>query len=285
MLLLVGGLAFKGILEGRSSRAEIPFSGDQALIDVAFQVALGPRTVGSQAHDRVVSWMESELSLAGWQIERQEASEMGHPIVNVVAKRGNGKPWIILGAHYDSRLLADQDADPAKRTQPVDGANDGASGVAVLLGLARSLPKTIHGQIWLVMIDNEDNGDIPGWDWLLGSRAFVKQLQGKPDAAVIIDMIGDADLNIYMEKNSNRQINIQIWGRASSLGYEQQFINSYRYQMIDDHVPFLNAGIPAVDIIDFDYPFWHTTHDTLDKVSAKSLQVVGDTLRAWLLNE
>jgi Zn-dependent M28 family amino/carboxypeptidase len=167
----------------------------------------------------------------------------------------------------------------------VPGANDGASGVAVLLELARSLPKTLHGQIWLVMIDNEDNGDIPGWDWLLGSQAFVNQLKGKPDAAVIIDMIGDADLNIYMEKNSNRQLNIQIWNQAASLGYGQQFIDSYKYQMIDDHVPFLNAGIPAVDIIDFDYPYWHTTQDTVDKVSAKSLQAVGDTLRGWLLTQ
>jgi Zn-dependent M28 family amino/carboxypeptidase len=285
VLLLVGGLGFAYSVQVRADRSVSHFDSAQALKDVGYQVNLGPRTVGSQAHEQVVAWMETQLSQAGWQTERQEATALGHPILNVIAKRGSGKPWIIVGAHYDSRLLADHDADPAKRTLPVPGANDGASGVAVLLELARSLPKTMQAQIWLVMIDNEDNGDIPGWDWLLGSQALVNQLQGKPDAAVIIDMIGDADLNIYMEKNSSRQLNTQIWDQAAELGYGQQFIASYKYQMIDDHVPFLNAGIPAVDIIDFDYPYWHTTQDTVDKVSAKSLQAVGDTLRDWLLTQ
>ena len=188
-LLLAGSLVFKCIVEARTKPYGVPFSGDQALSDVAFQVALGPRTVGSQAHDQVVTWMESELSQAGWLVERQETTSMGHPIQNVIAKRGQGQPWIILGAHYDLRLYADQDPDPAKKLWGVDGANDGASGVAVMLELARSLPQKIQGQIWLVMIDNEDNGDIPGWDWLLGSQAFVDQLKGKPDAAVIIDMM------------------------------------------------------------------------------------------------
>lgn len=261
------------------------FNGDNALRDVQYQLSLGPRIPDSQAHDQEVAWIQSELQKAGWTAEVQQATKMGHPIQNVIGKRGQGKPWIILGAHYDSRLLADQDPDFAKRTQPVPGANDGASGVAVLLELARSLPKDLNKQVWLVFFDAEDNGNIPGWDWLLGSQAFVDSLQGKPDSVVVIDMIGDANLDIYLEQNSDKTIATSIWAQAARLGFSSKFIPLPKYSMLDDHTPFLNAGIPAVDIIDFDYPYWHTTQDTADKVSAQSMQIVGDTLQAWLTRE
>jgi glutaminyl-peptide cyclotransferase len=88
-----------------------------------------------------------------------------------------------------------------------------------------------------------------------------------------------------MEKNSDRKLNAEIWSQAASLGYRQQFIPQYKYSMIDDHTPFLEAGIPAVDIIDFDYPYWHTTADTPDKVSPQSLQIVGEVIRSWLLEQ
>jgi glutaminyl-peptide cyclotransferase len=210
---------------------------------------------------------------------------MDHAVVNVIAKRGSGSPWTVLGAHYDSRLWANQDPDPARQQQPVPGANDGASGVAVLTELGRTLPSNLPGQIWLVFFDVEDNGEIPGWDWLLGSEAFVDSLKAKPDAAIVLDMIGDANLDIYQERNSNTQITAQVWDTAARLGYAQQFIPSTKFSMLDDHTPFLNAGIPAIDIIDFDYPFWHTTQDTIDKISANSLKAVGDTLAAWLVQE
>ncbi len=203
----------------------------------------------------------------------------------MIAKRGSGTPWIILGTHYDLRLLSDQDPNPTLIQTPVPGANDGASGVAVLLALARSLPQSLGFQTWLVFFDAEDNGDIPGWDWLLGSQVFVKSLTSHPDKVVVIDMIGDADLNIYMERNSNPDINNSIWAEAASLGYSSSFIDQYKWSMEDDHTPFLKAGISAVDIIDFDYPYWHTTQDTPDKVSSKSLQIVGNTLWNWLVNQ
>ncbi len=97
-------------------------------------------------------------------------------------------------------------------------------------------------------------------------------------------MIGDADLNIYYERNSDPAISADIWSQAGELGYGEQFIPVEKYSMLDDHTPFLEAGIPAVDIIDFDYPYWHTTGDTSDKVSAASLKAVGDTIRAWLIS-
>ena len=212
----------------------------------------------------------------------QSTELLGHPIQNVIAYRGGDTPpKIIIGAHYDTRMVADQDPDPAKQLDPVPGANDGASGVAVLLGLARALPKDSI-PVWLVFFDTEDDGDIPGWDWLLGSKAFVDGLGFHPEAAIIVDMIGDADQNIYIERNSNPALVKEIWGVAADLGYKDSFISTPKYSMIDDHTPFLEAGIPAVDIIDFDYPYWHTTQDTADKVSAESLGTVGNTLLEWI---
>ncbi|MEX2144654.1 MAG: M28 family peptidase [Anaerolineales bacterium] len=275
-----------GILLVLTLRDPVPvaFDGQRALADVAYQMALGPRTPGSTAHDAAVGWMVESLQAADWEVDVQLAERLGHPIRNVVAKRGSGGPWYILGAHYDSRLVADHDPDPEARLQPVPGANDGASGVAVLLELARVLPRQVDGQIWLVLFDAEDNGGIEGWDWILGSSVFAESLTTFPDGVVIVDMIGDADLQIYLEANSDVELRTEIWEQAAALGHSEVFINTVKHSMLDDHTPFLRLGIPAIDIIDFDYPFWHTQADTLDKVSASSLQIVGDTLLAWLLD-
>lgn len=286
ILLLV--LAGVGLLAMQHFNGSKPsgFDGTRAMQDVAYQVNLGDRIPGSPSHAQVVDWIQAQLKDAGWSVEVQQTTMMGHPVLNIVGKHDTqslvGKPWIVLGAHYDTRIYADHDPDPQKRTQYVPGADDGASGVAVLLGLARSLPKDLPLRVWLVFFDAEDNGEIPGWDWLLGSKAFVASLTARPDAAVVVDMVGDKDLNIYLEKTSNPSISAAIWAQAARLGYKQ-FIPLPKYAMIDDQTPFLQAGIPAVDIIDFDYPYWHTTADTPDKVSAASLQAVGDTLAAWLL--
>jgi Zn-dependent M28 family amino/carboxypeptidase len=230
-----------------------------------------------------VEYLKTELDKAGWETSIQETTFGGQPVRNVIAKRGAGSPWTVLGAHFDSRMAADQDPDPSNRTKAVPGANDGASGAAVLIELARSMPKGIKGEIWLVFFDSEDNGGITNWDWILGSRAFVAELEGKPDAAIIVDMIGDKNLNIYKESNSDAEITRQIWDAAAQAGYQSQFIPQVKFSMLDDHTPFLEAGIKAVDIIDFDYPFWHTTADTLDKISADSLEAVGVTVQNWLM--
>ncbi len=221
---------------------------------------------------RAGRWKSSNLRRSGILLKISSQSEVIEP------------PQFIIGAHYDTRMFADQDPDPAQHTTYVPGANDGASGVAVLLGLARSLPKDTV-PIWLVFFDTEDNGNIEGWDWILGSREFVKNNPIQPRAAIVVDMIGDADLNIYKERNSNPELTNAIWAAAKELGYESKFIPEYKYSMIDDHTPFLQAGIPAVDIIDFDYPYWHTVQDTPDKVSAESLQAVGETLRTWVMQQ
>ena len=267
------------------SRPEtVSFDGQRAYADVGTQVAFGARIPGSEGHAKVQKWMRAELESAGWQVEVQKSEAMGHPIENIVAKRGDATPQIILGAHYDSRRFADNDPDPANHSQPVPGANDGASGVAVLLELARVLPQDTV-PIWLVFFDAEDNGRIEGWDWILGSREFVKNNPVRPSAVVIVDMIGDADLNIYKEQYSSPELTDEIWSVATSLNYDNVFIPEYKHSIIDDHMPFVEVGIPAVDIIDIEYPYWHTMQDTPDKVSVESLQAVGETVHAWVMGQ
>ena len=195
----------------------------------------------------------------------------------------NDGPYIIIAAHYDSRFYADQDSDALKKQLPVPGANDGASGVAVLLELARVLPQNLDKNIWLVFFDAEDQGRIDNWDWILGSTSLANHLEKQPDQLILLDMIGDKDLNVFYEKNSDKQLREEIWQVAAQLGFEENFIQQEKFSMLDDHIPFIKKGVKAVDIIDFDYPFWHTSEDTIDNISADSLYKIGSTLYHWLL--
>ena len=165
LLLLVAagwyGYAFLTQPEPTATSGTLTFDGIRAYSDVQTQVALGPRIPGSQGHAQVLEWIRDELVKAGWQVEIQASEALGHPIKNIVAKRNAASPEIILGAHYDTRMYADQDPNPENNLKPVPGANDGASGVAVLLELARTLPQeTVN--LWLVFFDAEDNGRIEG---------------------------------------------------------------------------------------------------------------------------
>lgn len=261
------------------------FNQERALQDTNYQLSLGPRIIGSTAHAQFIRWATGELNESGWETQLQQFEWSGEQLTNIIATRkpfNNDSAWVILGAHYDSRFFSDKDPEVIRRELPVPGANDGASGVAVLLEIARSLPADINKNVWIVLFDAEDNGNIPGWEWIIGSRVFASQLEGTPDTVIIVDMVGDADLNIYKERNSDEEITNQIWEVASDLGY-RQFISEYKHQILDDHVPFTQAGIPAIDIIDFDYPYWHTTQDTMDKISPASLDAVGEVLMAWLI--
>ena len=269
-------------LRTRPELAPAIFDGERSYQDIIRQTEFGPRTPGSEAHAQARIWMRAELEEAGWDVEVQIFESLGHQGYNLIASRGaSTHPQVIFGAHYDSRIHADQDLDLHKREQAVLGANDGASGVAVLLELARKIPHESL-PIWLVFFDLEDNGNLHGWDWILGSRAFLDDYTINPEAVIILDMIGDADLNIFFERNSNSKLREEIWSQASTLGYEEYFIPKEKFSILDDHTPFLEAGIPAVDVIDFDYPHWHTTEDTSDKVSKESMQIIGDTMLAWL---
>jgi len=264
-----------------ASTSSHTFDATRAMQDVTAQVGFGPRLPDSTAHQETIKYIQAELERAGWQSTLLEQKINGHTAKNILATRSKENPTLLLGAHYDSRLLADNDPQSANQGLPVPGANDGASGVAVLLELARSLPANSTATA-LLFIDIEDNGRIPGWDWLQGSMAFAANLSFQPSAVVIIDMIGDADLNIYKEQNSDPELTTQIWDTARKLGYESAFIPQYKYRVLDDHMPFISKGLRAVDIIDLDYKYWHTTQDTPDKLSTASLDMVGKTLLAWI---
>ncbi len=268
-----------------SRMAEPPaaFDGQRAYQHVLRQVEMGPRTPGSPAHTEVIEYILSTLEGLGWQAQVVEDVYAGQVVKNIYAIRPGQSPIILFAAHYDSRFFADNDPDPANHSLPVTGANDGASGVAVLLELARVLPA--EGQpVGLLFTDAEDNGNIPGWDWILGANAFARSMTFEPEAVVILDMIGDADLNIYQEHFSDDALTASIWAQAAALGYEQYFIPETRFSIIDDHIPFLNRGLRAITVIDFDYPYWHTVEDTADKVSPDSLQIVGHTMLEWVRN-
>ncbi len=283
----IGPVATPGVspLQSVAPTPSPEFSGERAYQDVLAQVAFGPRPTGSEALRQTGDYIIAQLKQAGWQVEEQPFEYMGVQARNIIGKRGsgNGKPIVILGAHYDTRRQADNDPDPAKRTQPVIGANDGASGAAVLLEMARTLDVAATGrEIWLAFFDAEDNGRLDGWDWIQGSTYMAANLTVTPTAMILFDMIGDADQQLYWDRNSDQALNASIWQTAASLGYGQVFIPQVKWTMIDDHIPFAQRGIPSVDLIDFDYRYWHTVDDTADKVSALSLERIGRTITAWL---
>jgi glutaminyl-peptide cyclotransferase len=257
--------------------------GDRALRLVAEQVAFGPRIPGTEASVHALDWIEESLAAQDWETSVESAVYRGVQLRNLVGRRGSSAAGpIIIGTHYDTRPSADQDA--LAPHAPVPGANDGASGVAVLLELARVLPPDMDDlEVWLAFFDGEDSGDLNGWDWSAGAETFASGLQVTPQAVVIVDMVGDADLRLPRERSSDTALADEIWGIAGDLGADA-FVDEPGVAILDDHRPFLARGVPAVLIIDLQYDYWHTTEDTLNKVSAGSLEQVATVLQAWILS-
>lgn len=243
----------------------------------------GPRWPGSDAHVLTGDYIRDQLDVLGWQVEEQVFDFQGYQGRNIIGKaNAGGGDVIIIGAHYDTRVIADQTEGSNK---PVPGAVDGASGVAVLLELARTLDlDLIDKEVWLAFFDLEDNGSgaIPGFSWSIGSAYMAANLDVLPEQVIVVDMVGDADQQLYYEGYSDPTLQQTLWQVADDLGYGDRFIPELRHSMIDDHRPFADRGIPTALIIDFDYPYWHTIEDTLDKVSVESLESVGRTLEVWL---
>jgi hypothetical protein len=265
------------------------------------QMKLGVRSAGSPGARATGDYILAQLQSFGVETATQEFTYRGIPVRNVIGKLQVGRgPRIIVGAHYDTRVQATE--DKVNPTQPVPGADDGASGVAVLLELARTLDASrLQNEVWLAFFDAEDNGDLNScdllrvanpsvttacdterWPFSIGASYVADHLDAPPRLVIVLDMIGDADQDIYFESNSDREFQQQLWAIAARLGYQKQFIPSYKWQMTDDHTPFLQHGYRAVDMIDFDYPYWHTTQDTADKVTAASLERVGRVMQTWL---
>ena len=265
------------------------FDGDSAFEYLDKQCAFGPRPPGSTNLSQCRSFIVSTLRESGWSVHLQNFTYRGTNCANIIATYGSENATTILGAHYDTRPVADRDPDPANRTRPILGANDGASGSAVLLELARVLPAEIRTDIELVFFDAEDSGGVDGWDWIVGSNYYVTTLDDQRRqsvrAMILLDMVGDASLILRHEQRSTVALQNMVWSIASDLGYGHIFVNETGAAIIDDHNPFIDAGIPALDIIHHaPFPwYWHTLEDTPDRCSASSLEVVGRVLEEFLL--
>jgi len=268
------------------------FDGAQALSYVQQQLAFGPRIPNTSGHRATGDWLLAELrQRADTVIVQAFSHRTGRETLalrNFFARfRPAATERVLFLAHWDTRPRSDQARDTAAQRLPVPGANDGASGVAVLLGVADALkarPAALG--VDLLFVDGEDYGDFRDTtETLIGSRYFAAHLPPgyQPLFAVLFDMVGDRDLQIYQEGNSLAfapEVVQQVWRAAETLGYERVFVPAVRHTLTDDHVALQQVGIRAIDVVDFDYPYWHTPDDAGDKVSAASLQIVGDVALA-----
>jgi len=260
------------------------FDGMRAFADLKAMVEIGPRPSGSPAIEKNRDYIRKELAAAGLKVEEQafDARTPRGPVhmINLRATLpgGQGRGRIVIGGHYDTK--------PMSEIRFV-GASDGASSAAFLLEIARSLKGRANPlPIELLFLDGEEA--VVAWegqDHTYGSRYYVEQLKKSGTvkdvrAFILVDMIGDTDLGIRREQNSTPWLTDAIWSAARRLN-RPEFIDEST-PIEDDHLEFLAAGIESVDIIDLDYTAWHTAQDTLDRVSAKSLQAVGDVLLAAL---
>lgn len=286
-LALIVGLAFGFAAQGQGP-ALPGVSGDRAWQHLLAQVNHGPRVPGTPGHAKTLAYLESELQRAGGRVTVDRFSirldGKTYPMANVYADFGPpvraGSPFGMLAAHWDTRPIADHDPNPANRNKPIPGANDGASGVAVLLEIARTLgdrppTKPLRIALW----DGEDLGTSES-TMFYGSRFYV-QNRPLPAWGILLDMVGDRDLRIPQEVYSARQapeLMRRIWDSARALGFSQVFPREEGQAISDDHLPFLERGVPFVDLIDFDYPYWHTLGDTPERCSPRSLEIVGNVV-------
>ena len=260
------------------------FSGGRAFAQVARLVAFGPRPSGSAALEDTRKYIIDQLTADGWQVERQTFSDnTPHgPIqfVNLIARPKDaaaGDAHAIVCTHYDTKWFD---------TQRFVGANDGGSGTGALIELARVLAENprFARRFELVFFDGEEairefRIDSPPFDGLYGSRHYARSLResgraGQFRLGILWDMMGDKDLDVTLPPNSPPKLAKGLFDAGDALGTRDYF-GYFRGDILDDHVPLEKAGIPSIDIIDFDFPAWHTPADTLDKVSAQSLQIVG----------
>jgi hypothetical protein len=261
-------------------------SGEKAFAHVQRLVDFGPRPSGSEAIEKSRHYIEDQLRHSGWQVTRQAFTDdtpRGKvQFVNLIAQftgQENAAPLFLLCSHYDTKLFG--------AVQFV-GANDGGSSTGLLLELARVIGQhpNLAAKIELVFFDGEEAYDhFSETDGLYGSRYFARQLQDSRakrfHGGILFDMIGDRSLGVTLPADSPPEMARDIFAAAEALKLRSYFTYLDR-EMIDDHSPLNAIGIPTIDVIDFDYPWWHTAGDTIDKISAQSLQIVGSVALYYL---
>ena len=278
------------LLAACQDRPKTAFDGARALEYARAQVNFGPRIPGSPGHRRAGDWIVQQMRTRADTVIVQEwthvtAAGDSLPMRNIIARyRPRETSRVLFLAHWDTRPISDEAFNLADRQMPVPGANDGASGVGLLVAVGDVLKATPpqYG-VDLLFVDGEDYGDFAkNQDVLIGSTYFAAN---PPDASyrplfgVLWDMIGDADLRILQEQYSMQsapEVVARVWRTAEELGYDDIFVQRAGQAITDDHVPLLRAGMRVIDVIDYEYPFHHRPTDTMDKISARSLQVVGD---------
>ncbi len=295
-VVLAVGVAVALVASRADSARQPPavFDGEAALRYAREQVAFGPRVPGSRAAERAGDWLVERMRersdtviVQRW--THRTASGARVPMRNIFARIAPERTdRVLYVAHWDTRPVSDFEHDAEMRERPSDGANDGASGVGMLMALADALKRTPPAVgVDILFVDGEDYGTFgPDVDVVVGSTYFAANLPVagyRPTFGVVWDMIGDSDLRIYQERHSLRAaapIVERVWGRADALGYAAHFIASPGAQVMDDHVPLQKLGWAVIDVIDLDYPYHHTTGDTVDKLSARSMRIVGEVALA-----
>ena len=271
------------------------FSGSSAYNYAKAQVDFGPRVPGSLAAKRAGDWIIQQMRsradtviVQAFTYTTKDGKKL--PLRNILARfRPQLTERVLYLTHWDSRPISESAPTEAERKMPVLGANDGASGVGLFVALGDILKKTKPNVgVDLLFTDGEDYGDFgpPEVDVLIGSKYFANHLPSpgyKPLYGVLFDMIGDKDLRIPYEMNSFQQVPevvSRVWQTAADLGYGNIFVEEGGVAITDDHTPLLNAGLRVIDVIDYTYPPHHTQQDTMDKISARSLAIVGDVATA-----
>jgi len=279
-------LATFAILSGQgSSLRSAPlwenFSGEKAFAHVQHLVDLGPRPAGSEALEKSRLYIIEQLKSAGWTVARSEFSDQTPSgkvtFVNLIARFGTGEKkeaaQFLLCSHYDTKTFD---------TIRFVGANDGGSSTGLLIEMARvlALSPALAAKIELLFFDGEEAFEnFTATDGLYGSRHFAQELRDSGKAksvrgGILFDMIGDKSLDLTLPSDSPAALTRNIFAAADALGQRAYFTYLDR-GMTDDHTPLNEIGIPVIDLIDFDFPPWHTAADTLDKISAESLEIVG----------
>jgi glutaminyl-peptide cyclotransferase len=269
---------------------------ERAFARLVEQWSLGPRFAGSPGHRAAHELLGSYLAGADWlRPQRFVETFFGEPVscCNLWGHFVGERPGrLLLGSHFDTRPWADRDEDPARRRDPVPGANDGASGVALLAELAAALPnRRCRPSVDIVFFDAEDWHDIDGKQVSIGARHFASQLSAadRPDAVIIVDMIGgraltlDVDLTCQ-QHDASSDLTLALFQLGRSLELPAfSLAKPQPYKWIGcDHSPFMEAGIPSAILIDIDYPPWHTVHDLPEHCDAGGLAEIGCLLENLL---